>query len=177
MDKNVKNWGNCLVEFLLFWLCFQKYKTGMEYKKCVNLQLGVSWKKNCNTLNKLALIELTLHILRSKRSKNKVKKVAWVINHFFPTYHCILIKKLDCLYLYAKKHLFAPVLHYLAPVNSKQKHRQKIVNHGCQTTFGEATTFNKCDFFTKYGKGTVLFLSVASRHFRFVSLHHLLTKN
>ena len=98
------------------------------------------------------------------------------MNHFFPTYHCILIKKLDCLYLYAKKHLFAPVLHYLAPVNSKQKHRQKIENHGCQTIFGEATAFNKFNLFKKYGKGTVLFLSVASRPFRFVSLHHLVTK-
>ena len=64
----------------------------------------------------------------------------------------------------------------IAPVNSKQKHRQKIENHGCQTIFGEATAFNKFNLFKKYGKGTVLFFSVASRSFRFVSLHHLVTK-
>ena len=52
------------------------------------------------------MIGLKPQIVRSKCSKNKVEKVAWVMNQFFPTYHCILIKKLDCLYLYyAKKHL------------------------------------------------------------------------
>jgi hypothetical protein len=65
----------------------------------------------------------------------------------------------------------------IAPVNSKQKHRQKIGKYGCQTIFGEATAFNEFIFFKKYGKGTVLFLSVASRPFRFVSLHHLVTKH
>lgn len=70
---------------------------------------------------------------------------------------------------------FAPIC-TIAPVNSKQKHRLKTGNHGCQTIFGEATAFNKFNLFKNYGKGTVLFLSVASRPFRFVSLHHLVTK-
>jgi hypothetical protein len=62
----------------------------------------------------------------------------------------------------------------LIAVNSKQEHCQKIGNHGCQTIVGEATAFNKNK---RYGKRTVLFLSVASWSFRFVSLHHLVTKN
>ena len=48
MDKNgkyVKNWGNCPIDFLLFLLCIQKYKTGMEYQKCENFQQGVSGNK------------------------------------------------------------------------------------------------------------------------------------
>ena len=48
MDKNgkhVKNRGNCLIDFLIFLLCIQNYKTGMEYQKCVNFQQGISGNK------------------------------------------------------------------------------------------------------------------------------------